>query len=67
MYKIYTKGGGNVKAALKVQFFSKTNGQYIQPGSVVEIVGSRGDNYVCMYEQCYYVIPKTSLELLKEE
>lgn len=54
------------KAKLKVQFFSKANGQYLQPGSIVEIIGDRGDSKVCLFEQCYYVIPTTSLEILNE-
>ena len=56
-----------MKAKLKVQFFSKSNGQYLQPGVIVEVVGNRGDSTVCMYQQCYYVIPNTSLDLQNEE
>ena len=56
-----------MKAKLKVQFFSKSNGQYLQAGTVVEVVGNRGESTVCMYQQCYYVIPNTSLELQNEE
>lgn len=61
------EGGECMDAKLKVQYFSKRNGQYIQAGENVKVVTKSGNDYVCMYNQCYYVIPETSLEFIKEE